>query len=117
MIEKKKGSVRKVSFLLWLFSIARSEMCKRVAQQHVGDASAWPSPHELNQAGGELVNLARPAGAGQKPSFSDVVRPMQATNILPIAHVADVEKELPSCPLTAFLRPDTVFPQMKFLMP
>lgn len=70
---------------------------------HNGDVSSQPSSLDVRKDGGELANFLRPTEAGPKPSFSDVVRAIQAQNILPIAYVA--ENELPIRPLTAFFTP------------
>lgn len=72
---------------------------------HEGDTSPRPSSLVARKDGEELDDFLRPAEAGPKASFSDVVRPIQAQNVLPIAYVADAENELPIRPLTGFFTP------------
>lgn len=92
-------------------------MTERATPKHVGNVPAGPSSLDTQNDGGQLGNFSRPAEAGLQLSFSDVVRPIQAANILPNVYVADTENELPTCPLTAFFTPRYHFLLMKFLVP
>jgi len=80
-------------------------MTERATPEHMGDAPAGPSSLDARNDGGQLGSFSMPTEAGLQLSFSDVVRPIQAANTLPIAYVADTENELPTRPLTAFFMP------------